>query len=68
LAGAPNRGKFCITSQYSRDKLIGQNHRILNSGHRPKEFFQQMYYTIASGKVWRDEIKNQAKDKSMSAW
>lgn len=56
--------KFCEISKYSEEELIGKNHNILNSGHHPKEFFQKMWQTISSGNIWKDEIKNKAKDGS----
>ncbi|MGX2962017.1 EAL domain-containing protein (plasmid) [Peribacillus sp. JNUCC 23] len=56
--------KFCEISKYSKNELIGNNHRIVNSGYHPKSFMKSMWKTIQDGRVWMGNIKNKAKDGS----
>lgn len=53
---------FCEISKYSREELLGQTHCVVNSGYHTKLFMKDLWETIESGKIWRGEIKNKAKD------
>lgn len=53
--------KFCDISGYSSEELLGQNHRLLNSGYHPKDYFIDMWQTISSGNVWQGSVCNQSK-------
>lgn len=53
---------FCKISKYTKEELIGQDHRIINSGYHSKEFIRNIWVTIANGKIWRGDLCNKAKD------
>ena len=57
--------RFCALSGYSREELIGQDHRILTSGMHDKAFWQGVWRSLSAGQAWRGEICNRAKDGSL---
>lgn len=54
-------GKFLEVSGYTLDELLGRDHRIVNSGTHPPDFFADMWRTICAGHIWRGVICNRSK-------
>ena len=57
--------KFCVISKYSREEILGQDHRFPDSNFHSEHFFAEMNRTIRGGQVWHGEIRNRAKDGSI---
>lgn len=53
--------KFCDASGYSRDEVIGRDHRFLNSGYHPRAFFEELWSTLERGETWQGEICNRTR-------
>ncbi len=53
---------FCKISKYSANELIGKNHRIVSSSFHEKSFIKNLWTTILKGEIWRNEVRNKAKD------
>ncbi len=53
--------KFCEISGYTLDELVGQDHRLLNSGYHPNAFFREMWATISHNKSWHNDVCNRTK-------
>ncbi|MEO6303479.1 MAG: PAS domain S-box protein [Bacteroidia bacterium] len=57
--------KFCDVSKYSAQELMGNSHKLINSGYHDQKFFSDLWKSISGGHAWRGEIKNKAKDGSL---
>lgn len=53
--------QFKKLTKYSEEEVIGKTYKLLQSGMHPPSFYENLWKTVKSGKIWRDEICN--KDK-----
>ncbi|MBF0613754.1 MAG: PAS domain S-box protein [Magnetococcales bacterium] len=54
--------KLVQVSRFSKEEILGKNHKIFDSSYHPKSFFKEMWRTIQSGRIWRGEIRNRKKN------
>lgn len=53
---------FCLLCGYSKEELIGKNHKLLRDPDTPEVFYDELWKTILDGKVWQGEIRNRTKE------
>lgn len=53
---------YCLISKYSRQELIGNSHKLVNSNYHSQSFWEELWKTIKSGGIWHNEIKNKDKE------
>jgi PAS domain S-box-containing protein len=53
---------FIKASGFNKEELIGRNPRIFGSGKLSKKFWDKMWQTISSGKVWFGEVEDRKKN------
>ena len=56
---------FTKMTGYSREEALGENPRVLKSGHHPQAFYEDLWKTIKSGQVWHGDMINQRKDGTL---
>jgi len=59
--------KFIESSGYSREELLGKNHRIIKSNEHSDAFYKKLWQTVSKGDIWQGEINNLSKDGT-SSW
>lgn len=57
--------RFCASTGYAREEVLGRNPRLLKSGETPAEEYAQLWRAIASGREWKGEMHNRRKDGSL---
>ncbi len=54
--------RFEAISGYRSAELVGQDHRLLNSGHHPAGFWAAVWQQLQAGQIWHGELCNRTKD------
>lgn len=48
-------------TRYQEAELLGQSHRIFNSGYHPADYYERLWQTVSSGQIWKGMFRNRDK-------